>query len=29
MERYRQIIYFKHYFFDFFEQQTEKVKEKN
>ena len=28
MERYRQIIYFKHYFFDFFEQQTEKVKEK-
>ncbi|MFN5463006.1 MAG: type II toxin-antitoxin system RelE/ParE family toxin [Bacteroidota bacterium] len=28
MERYRQIIYFKNYFFDFFEQQTEKVKEK-
>ena len=28
MERYRQIIYFKDYFFDFFEQQTEKVKEK-
>ena len=28
MERYRQIIYFKDYFFDFFEQQSEKVKEK-
>jgi phage-related protein len=28
MERYRQIIYFKDYFFDFFDQQTEKVKEK-
>ena len=28
MERYRQIIFFKDYFFDFFEQQTEKVKEK-
>lgn len=28
MERYRQIIYFKDYFFDIFEQQTEKVKEK-
>ena len=28
MERYRQIIYFKDNFFDFFEQQTEKVKEK-
>ena len=28
MERYRQIIYFKDYFLDFFEQQTEKVKEK-
>lgn len=28
MERFRQIIYFKNYFFDFFEQQTEKVKEK-
>lgn len=28
MERHRQIIYFKDYFFDFFDQQTEKVKEK-
>lgn len=28
MEHFRQIIYFKDYFFDFFEQQTEKVKEK-
>jgi phage-related protein len=28
MERYRQIIFFKDYFFDYFEQQTEKVKEK-
>jgi phage-related protein len=28
MERHRQIIYFKHYFLDFFDQQTEKVKEK-
>jgi phage-related protein len=28
MERFRQIIFFKVYFFDFFEQQTEKVKEK-
>jgi phage-related protein len=28
MEQYRQIIFFKDYFFDFFEQQTEKVKEK-
>ncbi|MFN5627802.1 MAG: type II toxin-antitoxin system RelE/ParE family toxin [Bacteroidota bacterium] len=28
MERHRQIIYFKDYFLDFFEQQTEKVKEK-
>jgi|GEM_PF-5021924 len=27
MERYRQIIYFKDYFFDFFEQQTEKLKQ--
>ena len=28
MERHRQIIHFKHYFLDFFDQQTEKVKEK-
>ena len=28
MERHRQIIYFKHYFLDFFDHQTEKVKEK-
>jgi phage-related protein len=28
MERLRQIIYFKNYFLDFFDQQTEKVKEK-
>ncbi len=28
MERHRQIIYFKDYFLDFFEQQTEKVREK-
>jgi len=28
MDRHRQIIYFKHYFLDFFDQQTEKVKEK-
>jgi phage-related protein len=28
MERQRQIIYFKDYFLDFFEQQSEKVKEK-
>lgn len=28
MERHRQIIYFKDYFIDFFDQQTEKVKEK-
>lgn len=28
MERHRQIIYFKDYFLDFFDQQTEKVKEK-
>ena len=28
MERQRQIIYFKDYFLDFFDQQTEKVKEK-
>lgn len=28
MERHRQIIYFKEYFIDFFEKQTEKVKEK-
>ena len=28
MERYRQIIFFKEYFFDFFKQQTEKVKDK-
>ncbi len=28
MERHRQIIYFKNYFLDFFDQQTEKVKEK-
>lgn len=28
MERHRQIIYFKDYFIDFFELQTEKVKEK-
>lgn len=28
MERHRQIIYFKGYFLDFFDQQTEKVKEK-
>jgi len=28
MERQRQIIYFRDYFLDFFDQQTEKVKEK-
>lgn len=28
MDSVRQIIYFKHYFSDFFEEQTEKVKEK-
>ena len=28
MERHRQIIYFKDYFLDFFDQQTENVKEK-
>jgi phage-related protein len=28
MERHRQIIYFKNYFLDFFDQQAEKVKEK-
>lgn len=28
MERHRQIIYFKHYFLDFFDLQNEKVKEK-
>ena len=28
MERIRQIQYFKDYFIDFFEEQTEKVKEK-
>ncbi len=28
IERNRQIIFFKDYFFDFFDQQTEKVKEK-
>ncbi len=28
MERHRQIIYFKDYFLDFFNKQTEKVKEK-
>ena len=28
MERFRQIIFFKEYFFDFFNQQTEKVKDK-
>jgi phage-related protein len=28
MDRFRQIIYFKDNFFDFFEQQAEKVKEK-
>jgi phage-related protein len=28
MDRHRQIIYFKNYFLDFFDQQTEKVKEK-
>lgn len=28
MERIRQIIYYKKYFLDFFEQQTEKIKEK-
>lgn len=28
MERHRQIIYFKNYFLDFFDQQSEKVKEK-
>ena len=28
MERHRQIIYFKDYFLDFFDQQTEQVKEK-
>jgi len=29
MEQVRQIIYFKHYFLDFFNEQTEKVKEKD
>ena len=28
MEQLRQIIFYKHYFIDFFEKQTEKVKEK-
>jgi hypothetical protein len=28
MERHRQILYFKDYFLDFFDKQTEKVKEK-
>ncbi len=28
MERHRHIIYFKDYFLDFFDQQTEKVKQK-
>ncbi len=28
MERHRQIIYFKDYFLNFFDQQTEKMKEK-
>lgn len=28
MERHRQILFFKHYFFDFFNRQSEKVKEK-
>jgi hypothetical protein len=28
MERHRQIIYFKDYFLDFFDKQSEKVKEK-
>jgi phage-related protein len=28
MDRHRQIIYFKNYFQDFFDQQSEKVKEK-
>jgi len=28
MEQVRQIIYFKNYFLDFFNDQTEKVKEK-
>lgn len=28
MERYRQIIYFKNYYFDFFDKQSEKVKNK-
>ena len=28
MKRYRQIIYFKTYYFDFFDKQSEKVKDK-
>ncbi len=28
MKRYRQIIYFKNYYFDFFDKQSEKVKDK-
>lgn len=28
MERHRQIIYFKNYYFDFFDKQSEKVKNK-
>lgn len=28
MERHRQIIYFKNYYFDFFDKQSEKVKDK-
>jgi hypothetical protein len=28
MDRRRQIIFFKHYFFEFFNKQSEKVKEK-
>lgn len=28
MERHRQIIYFKKYYFDFFDKQSEKVKDK-
>ena len=28
MKRYRQIIYFKKYYFDFFDKQSEKVKDK-
>ena len=28
MKRYRQIIYFKNYYFDFFDKQSEKLKDK-